>query len=175
MFFGGEVISSHDPDLEIDTLATDPTRDEVRTLLAAEDPEGFEEAVAALGVKYILLLDMADIDQYDFLTERSELTVVVESSEVTVFHNEAFANAPPPDAWPANGSELPLMPVLGGSRLSLGRSSSSCLNNRHLDCYMGPSREERAFGIRSRHRPVHPVTAGGLAVRSESLRFPIDH
>ena len=75
--------------------------------------------MADLGIEYVVLLNVAHNERYDFLYDQPELIVVMETEDVIVFHNAAFTDAPPPDEWPDDGSGVPVLPLGIGTAITI--------------------------------------------------------
>ncbi|WP_158058220.1 hypothetical protein [Halorussus halophilus] len=106
LFFERPVLRGKNAEVgAIRSQATDPEHARVRELLRtyrgdSDDASNsttapsseFGAAVAPLNVKYVVLLKETDYRTYEFLSEQSDLVVVLENEKVVVYRNEAYGD-----------------------------------------------------------------------------------
>ncbi|MFC7071400.1 hypothetical protein [Halobaculum lipolyticum] len=117
LFFGPDTVASRDPDLGVGSQATDPTHRRLDALFADPPGPGFGEAVAPLGVKYVVVSRTADVDRYAGLDDDPALRAVSRGDDLLVYENRAFDGGDPA-SWPADGPRVPWGALLAGGVVS---------------------------------------------------------
>lgn len=104
----------------IDSQAASPTHERVAVLL--EDPSPSDSVgpeLARLGVKYVVVSDVAGARRYDAVVDRPEFAAVLANDDLVVYENRAFEDAPPPAAWPRARSVVPWTALVIGGLFSV--------------------------------------------------------
>ncbi len=90
VFFDKPVIAGDTVDLPgIYSESTNPISKYVEVLLEnANNTNNFGELVAPLNVKYVILIQEADVERYDFLYNQIDLSIEMDKPGITLFRNE---------------------------------------------------------------------------------------
>lgn len=96
-FFGTEVIGADNIEFGVFSQSVNPVSEYIALLLAhSQEIDNFGELLAPLNVRYVILVEEADFEEYDFLRRQQDLVIALERPGITLFqstypHGRAYA------------------------------------------------------------------------------------
>lgn len=89
LFFGTDVIAGDNIEFGTFSQSVEPISRYVEFLISrSEDLDNFGELIAPLNIRYVILVNEADYEDYAFLHEQEDLNIVLQGRGITLFQNQ---------------------------------------------------------------------------------------